>query len=83
MLDGAFEQPAHGLQSGVRVGCNVHSAGDGNIGRTVVVDEAPGSDEGALALRQGPAHGHRTWPAQWHIAGGDDLDWGTSLLVTG
>ena len=83
MLDGAFEQPADGLQPGVRVGCDVHSAGDGDIGRAVVVDEAPGADEGTLTLRQGPPHGHRAGSAQRHVAGGDDLDRGTSLLVTG
>ena len=80
VFDGAFEEPAHGLQSGVRVRGDVHAAGDRDIVGAVVVDEAPGADEGALALRQGPAHAHRTWSAQWNVAGGDDLNRGSALL---
>src|SRR5699024_884647 len=49
----------------------------------VVVDEAPRTDERTLALREGPPHGHRAGPTQRHVAGGDDFDRGTSLLVTG
>ena len=83
VLNGAFEQPAHGLQSGVRVRGDVHAAGDRDIGWPVVVDEAPGADEGALPLRQGAAHDHRPRPAERNLTGGDDFNRGTSLLVTG
>src|SRR5699024_5176130 len=72
-----------GLQSGVRVGCDVHPTSDGDVRRAVVVDEAPRTDERTLALREGPPHGHRAGPTQRHVAGGDDFVRGPSLLVTG
>ena len=83
VLDGAGEEPTDRLQSGVRVRGDVHAAGGRHVLGAVVVDEAPGADEGALTLRQGAAHLHRPGPAEGDVAGGDDLHRGASLLVTG
>ena len=55
VLDLAGEQPADGLQPGVRVRRHVHAAGAGDVVRAVVVGEAPGADQRALPLRAGCA----------------------------
>ncbi|SIG58406.1 Uncharacterised protein [Mycobacteroides abscessus subsp. abscessus] len=81
VLDGTIEEPAHRLQSRVRMRGDIHAAGAGDVIGAVVVDEAPRSDEGALALRQSPVDGHRPRSAQRHVAGGDDLDRGPTALV--
>lgn len=74
VFDGPGEEPAHGLEAGVRVRGYVHSARSRDIIGPVMVDEAPGADERALTLREGPAHGHRPGPAQGDAPGSDDLD---------
>src|SRR6476469_10066327 len=56
MLDLAFEEPADGLQAGVRVWWHVHSGAIADVVRPVVVGEAPRADQGPLAPRQGAAH---------------------------
>src|SRR5699024_5814880 len=76
----SLEQPADGLQTGVRVRGDVHTAGGRDVVGTVVVDEAPGADERAPALRQGPLDGHRPGPAERYVAGGDDLHGGAAGL---
>ena len=73
VLDLAGEQPADGLQPGVRVGRDVHAAGAGDVVRAVVVGEAPGADQRALALREGAPHGHRARAAEGDVAGFEDL----------
>ena len=75
VLDLALEEPGDGLQTGVRVGRDVHAAGavGGDLLRAVVVDEAPRADEGALPVRQGPADGDRAQPAERHLAPAEDL----------
>ena len=48
VLDLAGEEPAHRLQAGVRVRRHAHAAGVGDVVGAVVVEEAPGADQGAL-----------------------------------
>jgi hypothetical protein len=45
VLDLAGEQPAHGLETGVRMRWHDHSAGCGHVIRPVVGEEAPRADE--------------------------------------
>jgi hypothetical protein len=59
MLNFTGEQPADRLQPGVWMWGHIHAAGLRNVVRSVVVDEAPGADEGASALRQRTADPHR------------------------
>ena len=68
VLDLAAEEPADGLQPGVRVRRDLHPAGVGHQVGPVVVDEAPRADQAALPLRQGAADGHRPQPAERHLA---------------
>src|SRR6478609_9627006 len=49
-----------------------HPAGDGDVGRTVVVDEAPRADQRALAVREAAPHEHGARPAERHLAAGQD-----------
>lgn len=81
--DGTREEPRHRLQAGVRVRGDVHAAGEGDVIRAVMVDEAPGADEAALALGEGAVDGHGTWAAEGNLAGGDDLDPGAIGAVRG
>jgi len=60
VLDRAGEQPAHGLQPGVRMRRHVHAVRD--LVRPVVVGEAPRADQRPGALRQRPVHGHGPRP---------------------
>lgn len=60
--------PVDGLQAGVRVGCDVHAAGFGNIVRAVVVDKAPRANERALTLRERTPHRHGPRAAERHAA---------------
>jgi hypothetical protein len=69
VLDLAAEQPADRLQPGVRMRRHVHARPGSDVVRTVVVDEAPRSDERALALWQGPAHPDRPRTTQRDLAG--------------
>ncbi len=69
VLDLADEQPADGLQAGVRVGRHDHAAGLGDRVGAVVVGEAPGADQGAVALREGTAYAHRPQPTEGYVAG--------------
>ncbi len=64
MLDLAGEQPAYGLQAGVRMRWHIHSAGARHVVGSVVVDEAPRADEGPRALRERPVDGHRPRPPE-------------------
>ena len=74
VLDLAGEQPAHRLQPGVRVRRDDHAlAGPVDLVGTVVVQEAPGTDQGALPLRERTSHGHRAEPAERHVTRGQDL----------
>ena len=68
VLDLAGEEPRHGLQAGVRVARHDHAAGQRDVGRTVVVDEAPRADERALALGQAAPHEHGPRTAERHLA---------------
>ena len=61
VLDGATEQPAHGLQADVGVRRDDHAARLVHAVRPVVVEEAPGADQRALPLRA--ASGGRSWRA--------------------
>ena len=45
VLDLAGEQPAHGLQAGVRMGGHVHPGARRYVVGAVMVGEAPGADE--------------------------------------
>src|SRR5699024_783469 len=76
----SLEQPADGLQTGVRVRGDLHTAGARDVLATVVVGEAPGSDGPAPALRQAPPDGHRPGAAERSLAGGDDLQGGAAGL---
>src|SRR5699024_3653289 len=73
VLDRSGEEPADRLQSGVRMRGDVRPAGGRHVLGAVMVDEAPGANEGALPLRQGAAHLHRPGPAEGDVAGGYDL----------
>ncbi len=81
VLDLSAEQPAHRLQSGVRVGGDVHAAGPGDVVGAIVVGEAPGADEGPGPLRQGAPHPHRARAAERHVTRGEDLDVGRALRL--
>src|SRR5699024_11221245 len=72
--DVAREQPAHRLETGVRMRRHIHAPGGRDVVGAEVVDKAPGPDEGPLALRQRPLDGHRPRAAERDVAGGDDLD---------
>ena len=74
VIDLPGEQPAHRLQPGVRVRRHAHAPGRRDVVRPVVVDEAPGPDQGAAALRQRPAYPHRSRPAERDVAGLHHLD---------
>src|SRR3712207_7799928 len=55
----AREEPADRLQTGVRVRRDVHPAGAGDVVRSVVVGEAPRTDQGTGPLWEGAADRHR------------------------
>lgn len=74
VFDIALEQPGDGLQARVGVRGHVHAAGDGDVVGAVVVHEAPGADETALALGEGAVDRHGSGSAQGYFPGGDDLD---------
>ncbi len=74
VLDLAGEQPADGLQPGVRVRRHVHATGGADVRGTVVVREAPGADEGTVPLGQGAVHRHGAGPTERDLARGDHLD---------
>ena len=74
VLDLARVEPTDGLEPGVRMRRHIHRAAPGHRVRAVAVDEAPGSDEAALLLRQGPAHRHRPGAAERHLARFEKLD---------
>ncbi len=76
VFDLAGEQPADGLEAGVRMRCDVHAAGDGDVVGAVVVREAPGADQRAGALREGAAYGHGARAAERYGTRGEDLDAG-------
>ena len=68
VLDLAAEQPADGLQPGVRMRRNVHARARSDVVRTVVVGEAPRADERSLPLWQGAADPDGPRPAKGHLA---------------
>ena len=69
VLDVAVQQPGDGLQADVRVRRHVHAHGlRRGVGRTEVVDEAPGPDRPDLAVGQRAAHEHGAGPSQGHLA---------------
>ena len=74
VLDLTGEQPAHGLQSGVRMRRHHHPAGCGHVVRPVVVDEAPRADQRPGPLRQRATHRHRARTAERHHARFEDVD---------
>src|SRR3712207_1236629 len=74
VLDLAREEPADRLQTGVRVRRNVHPAGAGDVVRSVVVGEAPRTDQGTGPLWEGAADRHRPRTAERHRPAGDHLD---------
>ena len=76
MLDRALQQPADGLQAGVRVGPDLHPRPLSQLLRPVVVQEAPGPDHPHLAVGQGPHH--LGGLAQRHPPGGDQQLLGTA-----
>jgi hypothetical protein len=67
MLDLAAEQPADGLQPGVRVWRYVHSRARSDVMRAVVVGEAPGTDQGPLSLWKGAADPDGARPTKGHL----------------
>src|SRR5690606_9252615 len=69
VLDLAVEQPAHRLQPRVRVRWDDHRCGV----RTVVVGEAPGTDQRSCPLRKGAANEQRARATERHLARGEDL----------
>ena len=79
VLDLALEEPAHRLQTGVRVRRDVHAAGGGDVVRAVEVQEAPRADQTAGALGQRALHRHGAGPAQGHLARLQDLDDGARV----
>ena len=64
VLDLAIEQPTDRLQPGMRMRSHTHPAGCLDVVGTVVVDEAPGADQGAAALRQRTPYSHRARTTQ-------------------
>ena len=74
VLDLALVEPAHGLQSGVRMRRRVHDARARRRGGAVRVHEAPGADQRASALRKRAPHHERARPAERHLAGLEHLD---------
>ena len=74
VLDLPLEQPAHGLQTGVRVRRDRHAAGIGDPLRPVMIGEAPGADQRPGLLRQRPPDRHRPEPAERNVAGFEDLE---------
>jgi hypothetical protein len=80
VFDLPAEQPAHRLQAGVRMRGDVHTARRGDVIRTVVVREAPGSDQRPGPLRQRPPYAHRTRAAQGHLPRRQHIDQGRSGL---
>ena len=74
MLDLALEEPAHGLQPGVRVRRHDHAAGCRDVVGSVVVGEAPRADRRAAALGERAPHVHRARTAERHVARGEHLD---------
>ncbi|MFK4541585.1 hypothetical protein RKD29_001181 [Streptomyces tendae] len=74
MFDLSAEQPAHRLQTGVRMRGQVHATRRGDIVRTVVIGEAPGADERALPLGQRPPHAHGAWTAEGDLSSRQDID---------
>src|SRR5690606_23891533 len=74
VFDIAGEEPADGLQAGVGMRGYVHASGGGDVVGSVVVGEAPGSDEAAAPLREGAPHGHGAGPAEGNIAGLEKFD---------
>ena len=75
VLDLAGEQPADRLQPGVRVRRHDHPARGVDLVGTVVVHEAPGSDQRALPLRESTPHRHRTQAAQRARHAGSGPPW--------
>lgn len=74
VLDLPAEQPAHRLQSGMRMRCDIHPARAADIVGAVVVGETPGTDEGPGSLRERTSHGHRPRPSERDIARGEYVD---------
>lgn len=64
VFDGAGEDPAGGLQASMGVRGDAHAAGDGDVVRAIVFDEAPGAHHAAVAGGQQAAHGHGAQPAE-------------------
>ena len=76
VLELAAEEPAGGLQPGVRVGREHHPAGLVDLVGAVVVDEAPGADQRAVALRERASYAHRPRTSQWDVTRSKHLDVG-------
>ena len=74
VVDLPGEEPAHRLQSGVRMRRHIHAGTLGHRVGSVVVDEAPRADQGPLFLRKRAAHGPRSRAAERHLARFEDLD---------
>ena len=64
-----LEQPADGLQPGVRVRRHVHADAVADVVRAVVVGEAPRADQRPLPLRQRASHPDGARPAQRDFPG--------------
>ena len=73
VLDLAGEQPAHRLQPGVRMGCDLHPAGLPDVVGPVVVEEAPGSHQRPPAGGERTPDPHRPQPTQGHLTRRDEL----------
>ena len=74
VLDLAGEEPAHGLQPGVRVRRDRHPAGVRDGIGPVVVGEAPGADQRPLPRGQGAPDLHGPQATEGHHPRGDHLD---------
>lgn len=70
VLNLPVEEPAHGLQAGVRVGWYGHSTCVGDIIGPVMVDEAPGPDGCPTPVGKGPTNRHCPKATEWDIPSG-------------
>ena len=62
MQDVAADEPAHGLQARVRMRRHPHPLPADDVLGTVGVDEAPGADHAAVAVRERPRDLHAPRP---------------------
>lgn len=74
MLDQALKEKRDGGQARVRVPRYCRATRGANIVWAVVVEEAPGANQGALTLRQGAPGSHGARATQRHLPCSDDVD---------